>query len=164
VEVFLFAAEELKVKKEREDNFRVSDSYKQRQRISNKLLLLLSAVGAGKWDAAANLDVLDLDIQVMLNKYVQQQEDITSFDVNSTIAVLCDRGELGLCLAEITDMLPHDTPGSYSWFQKVITAETFEVSCLREHNRNPRLKPMKVTDAVFDDCEPENRPQAQTCC
>jgi len=49
------------------------------------------------------------------------------FQVNCIMAVLADRGELGLCLPDVADLLPHDTPGSRCWFEKEFAQQARQV-------------------------------------
>jgi hypothetical protein len=51
----------------------------------------------------------------------------TPFEVNMSMAVLADRGELGLNLAEVAALLPHDTPGSSCWHEHDVAERMCEV-------------------------------------
>jgi hypothetical protein len=109
-------------------------SYKLLRSIASQLLLLLAVVGAGSWVAAAGqtslqaAEELDKAVSSLVQQFVNPEDRPDSFDVNSAVAALADRGEYGLCAAEVVDMLPHDTPGSYSWQQKRVVAELREAS------------------------------------
>lgn len=89
------------------------------------LLQLLAAVASGNICDRARLED---SLENLLQKHIKDIDSLSPFDMNCAMAVQFDRGELGLCLPEVVNMLPHDTPGSYSWFQRVIAAEMKEVT------------------------------------
>lgn len=74
------------------------------------------------------LEQLESDLTDLVAKYVPTDYKPTAFDTNCTVAVLADRNENGLCAADVTALLPHDTPGSRCWHEKEMAAEMREVS------------------------------------
>lgn len=120
-----FHTERLEQQKEDAKNFQPYPDYKRFRRVASCLLQLLSAVGSGKLQKA-DIQSLEQSVLKLVTEYVASE--ITPFDANCALAVLFDRGELGICLPDVVDLLPHNTPGSYSCFQRVVASDISKAS------------------------------------
>lgn len=105
--------------------FQPTPVYKILVKCANLLLTALGAVGAGKCGLSDASHIREVT-QDLVDR-LQITGKVSSEDVNQTLSVVFDRGEIGADIVEVVQHLPHNCVGSYSWFQHSVAAEIAEV-------------------------------------